>query len=191
MARSLAVPGRGWVTGWIGVTTRRPGAQEFNPQMLADAPMRLDRAHRGSLGASANLGARRSLLDDVGGFDERFGPGTWTAAAEDVELFDRFLAAGVDGYYDPDVRVFHEQWRDRRDAVTLHWRYGKGMGARLARLSWRDPRRAARSAYDVFGPEGVGAIVRCLRAGYELGALVAAARVLGMVAGYLAWVWRR
>jgi glycosyltransferase involved in cell wall biosynthesis len=191
MARSLAVPGRRWVTGWIGVTVEQPGAQEFNPQMLADAPMRLDRAHRGSLGASANLGAHRSLLDAVGGFDERFGPGTWTSAAEDVELFDRFLAAGVDGYYDPDVRVFHEQWRGRRDAVTLHWRYGKGMGARLARLTWRDPRRAARSAYDVLGPEGLGATLRCLRAGYELGALVAATRVLGTVTGFLAWVWRR
>jgi hypothetical protein len=33
--------------------------------------------------------------------------------------------------------------------------------------------------------------LRCLRAGYELGALVAATRVLGTVTGFLAWVWRR
>jgi glycosyltransferase involved in cell wall biosynthesis len=190
MAASLTAPGRRWVTGWVGVSKPRAGTQESNPLVAAAEPAVLDARHRGSFGASANLGAHRDLLEAVGGFDERFGPGTWTAAAEDVELFDRFLAAGATGYYDPGVRVFHEQWRGRRDAMTLHWRYGKGMGGRLALLARRDLRRAARTSYEVVVTEGLAAVVRCLRARYEFGAAVAGVRVLGIGAGFLAWVLR-
>ena len=190
MATSLAAPGRRWVTGWVGVSAPRAGTQEMNPIVVAAEPAVLDATHRGSFGASANLGAHRDLLARVGGFDERFGPGTWTSAAEDVELFDRFLAAGAAGYYDPAVRVFHEQWRTRRDALTLHWRYGKGMGARLALLVRRDRRRAARTAHEVVVSEGLAAVARCLRSRYEFGAAVAGLRVLGIGAGFFAWLFR-
>jgi glycosyltransferase involved in cell wall biosynthesis len=191
LAASLGASDRRWVTGWVGVSAPRAGTQEANPMVLAAEPAVLDARHRGSFGASANLGVHRDLLEAVGGFDERFGPGTWTAAAEDVELFDRFLAVGAVGYYDPAVRVFHEQWRGKRDALSLHWRYGKGMGARLALLSRRDARRAARTAYEVVVTEGLFAVGRCLRARYEFGAAVAGLRVLGIGAGFLAWALRR
>jgi GT2 family glycosyltransferase len=191
MARALAADGAHWVTGWIGVAEFGGGAQELNPTVLATEPARLDRDFRGSMGASANCGAQRSVLAAVGGFDERFGPGRWTAAAEDLELFDRLIAAGYDGRYDPTVRVFHEQWRTRRDALTLHWRYGKGMGGRLARLARRDPRRASRTAYDVVWSHGLSAVLRCLRARYEFGAALASLRVLGTTVGFVAWMLRR
>jgi glycosyltransferase involved in cell wall biosynthesis len=191
MVAALALPDVAWVTGWIGVRHEQSGAPEFNPTMLVDAPARLDAEHRGATGASANFGAHRSALVAVGGFDVRFGPGTWTAAAEDAELFDRLVGAGLVGRYDPAVRVFHEQWRGRRDAVTLNWRYGKGMGARLARLARRRPRHAARTAYDVVWSQGVVTCLRCLRSRYELGALLAALRVLGTMTGFLVWLPRR
>ena len=190
MARALDVPGRSWVTGWIGVPEDQLHIPEPNPTMLVEHPMTLDAQRRGTLGASANMGARRSLLAEVGGFDERFGPGTWVSAAEDVELFDRFLLAGHDGFYDPTVRVYHDQWRTRRQAVSLHWRYGKGMGARLARLRRLDAARARRSAYEFLGPDGVFAAGRCLRVRYEMGAVFAMLRVTGAVAGFLARFWR-
>jgi hypothetical protein len=173
------------------VRQHQSGAQEFNPTMLEEAVATLDGRHRGSLGASANFGAHRAALADVGGFDVRFGPGTWTSAAEDAELFDRLITAGHLGRYDPAVRVFHEQWRDRRDAVTLNWRYGKGMGGRLAKLVRQRPRQAAVTAYDVVWSQGVVSCLRCLRARYELGALMAGLRVLGTVTGFLAWLVRR
>lgn len=191
MAAALTVHGAAWVTGWIGVRQEQSGAQEFNPTMLVDAPATIDGRHRGPMGASANFGARRSALADVGGFDVRFGPGTWTSAAEDAELFDRLVTAGHVGRYDPSVRVFHEQWRGRRDAVTLNWRYGKGMGGRLARLARRRPRQAALTGYDVLWAQGVMSCLRCLRSRYELGALLAFLRVTGTLTGFLAWVWRR
>jgi glycosyltransferase involved in cell wall biosynthesis len=190
MARALSAADGQWVTGWIGVERFGGGARELNPTMLEPEPARLDRDYRGPMGASANFGAHRAALAAVGGFDERFGPGRWTAAAEDVELFDRLILAGLAGSYDPTVRVFHEQWRGRRDAVTLHWRYGKGMGARLARLARRDPRRAAAIGYDVVWSQGVHAAFRCLRARYEFGTLLATLRVTGTAVGFLAWLLR-
>ena len=190
MARALAADARTWVTGWIGIPADQLHIPEPNPTMLVEHPMTLDAQRRGTLGASANMGARRSLLAEVGGFDERFGPGTWVSAAEDVELFDRFLLAGHIGFYDPTVRVYHDQWRTRRQAVSLHWRYGKGMGARLARLVRHDPARARRGAYEFMGPDGVFAAGRCLRVRYEMGAVFAMLRVTGAVAGFLARVLR-
>lgn len=191
MARALTAGDEQWITGWIGVERFGGGAREFNPTMLESEPARLDGDYRGPMGASANFGAHRSALVAVGGFDERFGPGCWTAAAEDVELYDRLILAGLPGRYDPDVRVFHEQWRTRRDATTLHWRYGKGMGARLARLARKDPRRAARIGYDVVWSQGLHAVGRCLRVRYEFGALLALLRVSGNVVGFAAWMLRR
>lgn len=190
MARALADDDAHWVTGWIGVRKPTGGARELNPTMLETDPVRLDRDYRGPMGASANFGARRSALAAVGGFDERFGPGCWTAAAEDVELFDRLILAGLPGRYEPTVRVFHEQWRTRRDALTLHWRYGKGMGGRLARLSRRDPGRAAHIGYDVIWSQGIHAAGRCLRVRYEFGAALAVLRVTGTFVGFLAWLLR-
>jgi GT2 family glycosyltransferase len=191
MVAALSRPDVAWVTGWIGVRREQSGTPEFNPTMLLDTPARIDADHRGATGASANFGAHRSALATVGGFDERFGPGTWTAAAEDAELFDRLVGAGLVGRYDPAVRVFHEQWRGKRDAITLNWRYGKGMGARLALLARRRPRHAARTAYDVVWSQGVVTSLRCLKARYELGALLAGLRVLGTLTGFLAWLVRR
>ena len=60
---------------------------------------------RSAFGAGANWGVRRTGLDAVGGFDERLGPATWFAAAEDADLYDRLVLAGYVGRYCPDVRV--------------------------------------------------------------------------------------
>ena len=191
MARSLAQPDRSWVTGWIGVHEALAGAEEFNPLMLHVEPAVLDGSYCGPMGASANFGVHRQALAEVGGYDERFGPGTWTAAAEDAELFDRLITAGYIGRYDPGVRVYHEQWRTRRDAVTLNWRYGKGMGARLAMLRRQRPKQARDLARDVMLVHGLAPAWRCVRARYELGALLALLRVAGTFVGFVAWAMRR
>lgn len=191
MASSLAQPDRSWVTGWIGVHEAMPGAEEFNPLMLRTEPAQLDGSYCGPMGASANFGVRRQALADVGGYDERLGPGTWTAAAEDAQLFDRLITAGHVGRYEPGVRVYHEQWRSRRDAVTLNWRYGKGMGARLAMLRRQRPKQARDLARDVMLVHGLVTAWKCARARYELGALLALLRVIGTGVGFIAWAARR
>jgi glycosyltransferase involved in cell wall biosynthesis len=190
MADALAADDTPWVTGWIGLERFGGGARHLNPTMLEESPALLDRAHRGTMGASANFGARRDVLSAVGGFDERFGPGRWTAAAEDVELFDRLVHAGYAGRYHPSVRVFHEQWRTARAGFGLQWRYGKGMGARIARLVRHDPQRTRHEVYDVVWADGLHAAGKCLRVRYEMGAALILTRVLGIFIGFLAWVVR-
>lgn len=137
----------------------------------------------GDLGASANLAVRRSVLNEVGGFDETLGPGTWAASAEDLELFDRIFRSGHRGSFVPAARAEHEQWRSRRQLVVLDWRYGKGMGVRLARLARFDPQRARRLAREALVEQGLRPIVRDLRHGYEFGAITVAARTLATVVG--------
>ena len=187
---ALTRPGTGWTTGWIGVSPDQLHLPEPTPTMLSVEPRVLDRDSPGAVGASANCGFHRAVLADSGGFSERFGPGTWVAAAEDQELFDRLVAAGVPGYYEPAARVYHDQWRTRRQALRLHWNYGKGMGARLARLWRRDRQVARRVTREAVVGDALSSMVRALRAGYQTGAVFAALRLLGMAFTFAVRIWR-
>jgi glycosyltransferase involved in cell wall biosynthesis len=179
-----------WMTGWIGVPPDQLHLPEPNPVMLSVEPRVLDRDCTGALGASANCGFRRSALVRSGGFDERFGPGTWVAAAEDQELFDRLVLSNCRGYYEPAARVYHDQWRTRRQALRLHWNYGKGMGARLARL-WRSDRALARrTGREVIVGDTLTSFVRALRAGYQTGAVFALLRLTGTAVAFVARIAR-
>jgi GT2 family glycosyltransferase len=175
-----------WVAGAVGV----PPGQEHRERPVAvttlTAPTSLTLASRGTLGASANLGVRRSALVDVGGFDERLGPGTWTRAAEDLDLLDRLLAAGYEGAFVPSAAAVHDQWRSRRQLVALDHGYGIGLGARLLLLYRRGQRGRLRAVLrDAVWSGTVVTGWRDARAGYRLGTLLALARLAGVARGAL------
>lgn len=137
----------------------------------------------GDLGASANLAVRRSALAAVGGFDERLGPGTWAASAEDLDLFDRLFRANYPGLFEPSACSVHVQWRARRQLLSLDWRYGKGMGVRLARLATWDRPRARRLMWEALVTQGLRPVVQDLRQGYEFGAVTVTIRTVATVIG--------
>lgn len=141
----------------------------------------------GDIGASANLGIRRRALEAVGGFDETLGPGTWASSAEDLDLFDRLFRTKCAGVFEPLACAEHDQWRTKPQLLALDWRYGKGMGVRLARLAAWDRPRARRLLREALITQGVRSVVQDLRDGYEFGALTATVRtfatVIGMVVG--------
>jgi GT2 family glycosyltransferase len=141
----------------------------------------------GDLGASANLAVRRRALDRVGGFDQTLGPGTWASSAEDLDLFDRLFRLNCLGMFEPLACAEHDQWRTKPQLLALDWRYGKGMGVRLARLRRWDRDRARRLAKEALVTQGVRPVVQDLRGGYQFGALTVATRTLatmiGMVVG--------
>jgi glycosyltransferase involved in cell wall biosynthesis len=141
----------------------------------------------GDIGASANLGVRRRALEAVDGFDETLGPGTWASSAEDLNLFDRLFRANYAGRFEPRACAEHDQWRTKPQLIALDWRYGKGMGMRLARLATWDRRRARRLLKEAVVTQGVRSVVQDLRQGYEFGALTVTVRtfatVIGMVVG--------
>jgi GT2 family glycosyltransferase len=182
MARALADPDVAFVTGWIGAG----GGSQPDPQplMVDPQPRKLDRETRGAFGASANVGARREALQRVGGFDERLGPPTWFAAAEDADLFDRLVLAELTGRYCPTVRVDHEHMRSRAETLRLHWSYGKGTGARIRLLLLRDRARAAREARELLWRRGLAQAAVRVRQRWATGAACSVLRVVGAGASF-------
>jgi hypothetical protein len=79
--------------------------------------------------------------------------------------------------------VEHEQWRSKPQLVRLDWRYGKGMGVRLARLARWDRARAKRLLREAVIEQGVRPVLDDLRRGYQFGAITVATRTLGTVLG--------
>lgn len=86
-----------------------------------------------------SLALHRSVLDAVGGFDERLGPGTPYPAAEDNDLCRRLLEAGCRIVFEPAAVVHHRAWRPRSEHASLRYDYGRGQGAFYAKH--RDLRR--------------------------------------------------
>lgn len=175
-------PQVGFVTGRLGLSSsrvvERPVAWFDLDSPIAIGPMQV-----GDFGHGANMAVRKSALELVGGFDQALGPGTRYPAAEDLDLFDRLLAAGVRGMYEPALEALHLQWRTRRQLVQLEWRYGIGQGARLARLWRTDRERAMMVARRAIYQDGLVDLAKAARQGYEFAAISAVVRLAGIAVG--------
>jgi GT2 family glycosyltransferase len=79
--------------------------------------------------AGGNMAIRVGTLTAVGGFDERFGPGSRYPAAEDNDLGFRLLEAGFRVDYVPAATLEHRAWRPAGDYLPLRYAYGRGKGA--------------------------------------------------------------
>lgn len=183
--RAFADPSIGFVTGRVTV----PQDQRDHQRTVAikdDAVgHRLDRHTRAPLGASANLAVRRRALEAVGGFDEAMGGGARFQAAEDLDLFDRLLAMGEIGRYEPAASAEHDQWRPRMTLLRLDARYGFGAGARLAKLARTDRRRALKAGREAFWADGLRPLGVALRNRHEFEIASALMRLAGTAAGLL------
>jgi GT2 family glycosyltransferase len=107
------------------------------------------------VGYSACVAIRRAVLERLGGWDERFGPGTGDfPASDDMDLNYRLTRSGRTVYLTPDVRSRHEQWRTADELLTLYQGYSRAWG---------------------------GLVMKQLRTGDPLGAgLIAAGRLKGI-----------
>jgi glycosyltransferase involved in cell wall biosynthesis len=85
----------------------------------------------------ATLFVQRALFQDVGGFDERFGPGGLYPAAEGIDLMNRLFTRmhGQKACYNPRIKMQHPSkvppWN--RWAVGRFYRYAIGDGALIAK----------------------------------------------------------
>lgn len=147
-------------------------------------PFPIERTTTGPLGQTANTAIRRAALAAIGGFDEQLGPGgPLGAIAEDVDLYDRLLGAGFRGRYDPDIGVFHVQWRRRPQLVKLDWHYGLGSGYRVAKVLRLDRPRARLVARAAFWDWGVAMVLDAMRHRAKALTLFSTVRTLGMCVG--------
>ncbi|MCU1595514.1 MAG: hypothetical protein JWO12_2906 [Frankiales bacterium] len=182
-----ALEGVDMVVGGVTVPPAQEGAERA-AAITALVPEQLLEADALLRGGSGNLAVRRSVLEQVGGFDERLGPGTWSRAGEDLEFQDRLLTAGFTGRFAPSVLAYHHQWRTRRELLRLDYGYGLGAGARAAWAGGEHGRRVLREA---LWKNGLSTVVSDLRKGYQLGVLTAFVRTAGALVGWALGLRRR
>ena len=97
----------------------------------------------GAYGTGANFGAKRSLLFELGGFDEALGAGSPTGSGEDSDLFVRVVLAGHALLYQPHAVVWHKNRIDGGSLSSQLENYGLGLGAVLAKLAGNPQARRA------------------------------------------------
>jgi len=110
---------------------------------------RTPQLYRGRIGRdvlySGNMALFRTAFHELGGFDERLGPGTPFPAAEDNDLGYRILERGYGIFFEPEAVLYHRNWRTKSDFLPLRWQYGRGQGAYYAKhLRWTDLHMARR-----------------------------------------------
>lgn len=103
--------------------------------------------HAGSppwaIGHSSNMAVRRDALLEVGGFDERFGPGSPRGVlGEDAELIVRLLRCGGTIRSGTGAPVRHLEWRSPQEHYRNLTAYERGAGAWIGKLL-REDRPAA------------------------------------------------
>ncbi|HVL91736.1 MAG TPA: glycosyltransferase [Acidimicrobiales bacterium] len=105
----------------------------------------------------ANMVASRRALLDIGGFDER----RTLLVAEDNDLCYRWLTEGRALRYEPDLVVWHHDWRTPEQLVRTHVAYARAQGGFYAKhLHAGDRRIVALLAWDL--RKGARSLVRGL-----------------------------
>jgi len=86
----------------------------------------------------ANMAFRRSVVDDVGGFDPNVGPGAFVPSGNDIDLIYRVFHHGHRIAFIPEVTVYHRHGRRTdEDTASVHRRYSIGRGGFYAKYGLR------------------------------------------------------
>lgn len=92
-----------------------------------------------------NFGFRRSVCEQVGGFDAQLGrKGTTNIGGEEVDFYLRLLDAGLNVWWTPEAIIFHRIQAaklKRSYFLDLHYRQGRIQGARARGKHSRLPPR--------------------------------------------------
>lgn len=156
-----------------------------------DAPHEWRRpVHPSRLGWGGHMIIRRRTCEQLGGFDERLGPGSALHCADDLDFNYRLLAAGHRAVSTPAFHMVHHhhQWRDPERLPQMWYRYSLGNAAFSAKYLRRGDPFAAymllrQAASDV---KHLGIAIRRRS---RLRARIAVRRAAGTCAGVVAG-WR-
>jgi GT2 family glycosyltransferase len=129
------------------------------------------------------MAVRRTVLEEIGGFDELLGAGARYRAAEDLDLMDRIVLRGYVGRYQPAALGWHDQWRTKMELVRLDYAYGTGMGVRIIKLARVDRARARRELTDAMWRFGLRTVPHDAIRLYRFLTLTALSRVAGTLVG--------
>lgn len=92
----------------------------------------------GLAGVGANMALRRSVLAEVGMFDEALDAGTLTKSGGDTDMFAQILARGYHIVYEPAALNWHRHRRTSEELLAQAYGYGAGPYAALAALWLRE-----------------------------------------------------
>lgn len=79
-----------------------------------------------TLGGTANVAIRKSVIRQSGMFDETLGPGYPTGVGEDIYMFYRILKFGHLCYYEPAAYVWHKHRNSMKALRKQLYSYHKG-----------------------------------------------------------------
>ncbi|WP_422745649.1 glycosyltransferase family 2 protein [Mycobacterium sp. WMMD1722] len=85
-------------------------------------------------GTGANFAVRRTVVTELGGFDEALGAGAPTGSGEDVDIFLRIMVAGHLLVREPAAVVWHSHRRTVEGLRTQMHNYGIGLSAWITKL---------------------------------------------------------
>lgn len=91
----------------------------------------------GAFGSGNNAAVWRPTFLDLGGFDPCLGPGTPARAAEDLDLFLKFIHAGWRVRYEPSALVWHHHRRELDALDRQVHDYGVGLAALYTKWALR------------------------------------------------------
>lgn len=92
----------------------------------------------GVFGAGANFAVSRTVLKEVGGFNEALGAGTPSGGGEDLNMFMRIVLAGHRLVYEPSAVVSHVHRTDLAELSRQMRAYGSGCTAALTAIVTAD-----------------------------------------------------
>ena len=92
----------------------------------------------GRAGAGVNMSFRRSVMVEVGTFDEALDAGTLTKSGGDTDMLSQILARGYRVVYDPAALNWHRHRRAWEELLAQAYGYGVGSYAVLAALWLRE-----------------------------------------------------
>ncbi|NUN66286.1 glycosyltransferase [Pseudanabaena biceps] len=83
----------------------------------------------GIFGAGCNMAFRRSVLLELGGFDEALDTGRPLPGGGDLDIFYRVVRAGYPLVYEPQYLVYHQHRRELHQLQHQYWTWGLGLMA--------------------------------------------------------------
>lgn len=124
----------------------RDGGDGFTPQLPIERRRRLSRRDGFRVfGMGANFAARRSVCQEMGGFDEVLGGGGPLQSAQDFDFAYRLFRRGGAILLDPGVVVHHYGFRSLGDWPAVVRSYGVGVGG----FYWKHVRLGDRYAAQI------------------------------------------
>lgn len=122
-AAFLADPALGVLSGPAFSPAGRPGSGRWE---TASGPIGLENVWTTVI--AFNMFIRRAALDQVKGFDERFGVGAEFGSAEETDLVIRAIKYGYKCHYDFTLRVIHPDKSVTQVGTARAFVYGTGLG---------------------------------------------------------------